>query len=378
MGEDWVEKTLGQILSLEYGKSLPEKSRDGLGRPVYGSNGIVGFNSAPSVNGPGIVVGRKGTAGSVTWVDEDFTAIDTTYWVKLVDPDVTMRYAFLLLEHVDLPSICAQTGVPGLNRDRAYEVKVSLPPLAVQRRIVDLMTHLDNHLENLKAEREAHVEARMSAVDALILSCVGEVTKLGDVLEIARGGSPRPIDDFLTDAPDGLNWIKIGDVPPDGRYITQTAQKIRREGLSKTRQVHAGDFLLSNSMSFGRPYITQIDGCIHDGWLVLSDHRQAFDQDFLYHLLRSRKVQDQFASLAAGSGVKNLNIKVVQSVVVSRPSLEDQRGVAECLSAFMDAGEALDREIASLQSLRGQILSERLDAHIDVPKAYDSLLPEVT
>ena len=85
-----------------------------------------------------------------------------------------------------------------------------------------------------------------------------EWERFGELADIERGGSPRPIKSFLTDDPDGLNWIKIGDTDKGGKYITSTSEKIRREGLTKTRMVYPGDFLLTNSMSFGRPYITQI------------------------------------------------------------------------------------------------------------------------
>ena len=91
--------------------------------------------------------------------------------------------------------------------------------------------------------------------------------RIGDVCTVERGGSPRPIDDYITKSSNGINWIKIGDTT-DSMYITHTEQKIKPEGMKKSRFVHAGDFLLSNSMSFGRPYILAIDGCIHDGWLI--------------------------------------------------------------------------------------------------------------
>ena len=96
-------------------------------------------------------------------------------------------------------------------------------------------------------------------------------------MQIERGGSPRPIDDFITDSPDGLNWVKIGDAPAQGNRIIKTAEKIRPEGLSKTREVHPGDLILSNSMSFGKPYIMGIDGCIHDGWLLIRNTYNIFD-----------------------------------------------------------------------------------------------------
>src|SRR5690349_8394425 len=93
---------------------------------------------------------------------------------------------------------------------------------------------------------------------------------LGDVFEIGRGGSPRPIDAFLTGDPEGVNWIMISDASEGSKYITQTKKRIRPEGAKRSRTVKPGDFLLTNSMSFGRPYIMRTSGCIHDGWLVLS------------------------------------------------------------------------------------------------------------
>ena len=115
-----------------------------------------------------------------------------------------------------------------------------------------------------------------------------EWIKLGNVCTIARGGSPRPIKEYITTAADGVNWIKIGDTEKNGKYICATAEKIKPSGVSKSRMVHAGDFLLTNSMSFGRPYILKVDGCIHDGWLVISQSTEIFDQDYLYWLLSSK------------------------------------------------------------------------------------------
>src|SRR5262245_14536722 len=109
---------------------------------------------------------------------------------------------------------------------------------------------------------------------------------LGDIFLIERGGSPRPIEDFITNESNGVNWIKIGDTKGAKKYITRTQEKIRPEGLKKTRMVYEGDFILSNSMSFGRPYIMKTSGCIHDGWLVIRKNENV-DTDFLYYSLSS-------------------------------------------------------------------------------------------
>lgn len=151
-----------------------------------------------------------------------------------------------------------------------------------------------------------------------------ERRKLGEVVLIERGGSPRPIEDYITNNKNGLNWVKIGDAPKHGNYITKTTEKIRPEGLSKTRQVQPGDLILSNSMSFGRPYIMAINGCIHDGWLLIRDTEKKFDLSYLCQLLGTSQMIEQYKAFAAGSTVNNLNKELVGNTVVSTPSLAEQ------------------------------------------------------
>jgi len=159
-----------------------------------------------------------------------------------------------------------------------------------------------------------------------------EIKKLGEVLSIKRGGSPRPISKYLTNSPDGLNWIKIADATASDKYIYKTKEKITHDGLYKTRLVNIGDFILSNSMSFGKPYIMKTTGCIHDGWLVLKQNEiKIFDIEFLYYLLSSPYIFNQFNSLAAGSTVRNLNIALVSSVHVPIPPLPEQKRIVDIL-----------------------------------------------
>jgi type I restriction enzyme S subunit len=141
---------------------------------------------------------------------------------------------------------------------------------------------------------------------------------------IERGGSPRPIEEFITNSPDGLNWVKIGDAPLQGNYITKTAEKIKPSGLSKTRQVEPGDLILSNSMSFGRPYIMAINGCIHDGWLLIRNTQNIFDLKFLCCLLGTEQMLTQYRASAAGSTVNNLNKELVGRTTIMYPALKEQ------------------------------------------------------
>ena len=152
--------------------------------------------------------------------------------------------------------------------------------------------------------------------------------KLSYVIDVSRGGSPRPIQDYLTTSKDGYNWIKIGDANINSKYIESTKEKIKKEGLYKTKLVHPGDFLLTNSMSFGHPYILKIDGCIHDGWLVLSDKFEVYNKDFLYYLLSSPYIYNSFCSTAGGSVVKNLNSDKVAETIIPLLSIREQTKIA--------------------------------------------------
>ena len=147
-----------------------------------------------------------------------------------------------------------------------------------------------------------------------------EYVKLGDIMSISRGASPRPIQNYLTDDESGIPWIKIGDASPESKYISSTKERITKEGAVKSRYLKKGAFILSNSMSFGRPYILGIDGCIHDGWISLCDFEASLNPDFLFHLLRSGVVQDYWTSKAnSGGAVANLNSDIVRSTPIPLP-----------------------------------------------------------
>ena len=223
---------------------------------------------------------------------------------------------------------------------------VPIPPTkAEQTAIATALSDADaliNSLEKLITKKR---NIKQGAMQKLLQPQEGwEVKKLGEKADIFRGGSPRPIEDYLTIHPAGINWIKIGDVKKNAKYIESTEEKIIPEGLSRSRFVNEGDFLLSNSMSFGRPYILKIEGCIHDGWLVIQNYQAHFDRDFLYYVLGSEAILQQYKSMASGSSVLNLNKEIVKNVIINCPkSVEEQADIAKVLSD-------MDEEIISLET----------------------------
>ena len=205
-----------------------------------------------------------------------------------------------------------------------------------------------------------------------------EWVRLGSICEIARGGSPRPIKQFLTDDPNGINWIKIGDSDKGGKYINETKEKIIPEGMSKSRFVHRGDFLLTNSMSFGRPYILNVDGCIHDGWLVLSGYQTAYDKDFLYYLLASSFAYYQFCEVVSGAVVKNLNSDKVACALFPLPPINEQHRIVakiEALLPYIERYGKAEEHLTTLnttfpEALKKSILQEAVQGKL-VPQNSD-------
>ena len=262
------------------------------------------------------------------------------------------------------------TSIKGITKDELLAKNIMVPRYAEQQQIGAFFKQLDNLITLHQRKYDKLTNVKKSMLEKMFpkngsnvpeirfkgFTEAWEQRKFADVVQIERGGSPRPIDDYITDSPNGLNWVKIGDAPAQGHYITKTAEKIRPEGLSKTREVHPGDLILSNSMSFGKPYIMGIDGCIHDGWLLIRDINSTFDLTFLCHLLGTPQMLDQYRSLAAGSTVNNLNKELVGNTVVTIPQIDEQRVLGQYL-------ERLDNLI-TLHQCKFQIVSKQRKARL--------------
>lgn len=177
-----------------------------------------------------------------------------------------------------------------------------------------------------------------------------ELVNLGNVCEVVRGGSPRPIIDYITKGEEGVNWLKIGDVNESDKYFRYTNEKIKPSGISKTREVVAGDLILSNSMSFGRAFITLINGYIHDGWLRLRPNEKVLDKDYLYYFLTSNIAQNQFKAIATGSVVNNLKSDTVKAAKVFLPPIKIQKKIADYLNAIdekIELNKAINNNLAA-------------------------------
>lgn len=253
---------------------------------------------------------------------------------------------------------------PRVKWEHLKNYEFELPDMDKQRELAELLWAMD-------ATKKSYHKL-IAATDELVKSQFMEqfgdpranpkqlpVKPLGEVCMVERGGSPRPIADYVTDSEDGINWIKIGDA--DGtRYISETAEKIIPEGVKKSRMVQAGDLILSNSMSFGHPYILKIDGCIHDGWLVLHFDKAVFDALYLQTYLGLPVVYAIFETMAAGGVVNNLNSEIVKRLPVIVPAIDQQEQFAAFVRQSDKSKFELEQALSELTATYKRIIAENL------------------
>jgi type I restriction enzyme S subunit len=292
-------------------------------------------------------------------------------WAAKAKPNVSMRFLSLVLGADKCRAALRQLAkgssgsMKNITKPDVLKLLVAAPALAEQREIAECLSTLDKLIE-AESEKLAALKTHKKGLMQQLFPREGEVLPilrfpefrtapdwdvmaLGNLSSIVRGGSPRPIDGFLTTDSDGLNWLKIGDVDREAKFVTHTAERVRPEALAKTREVFPGDLILSNSMSFGRPYILDIKTCIHDGWIAVTKLSQSIDRDYLYYAFNSDRSQTFFKNQAAGSGVKNLNADIIKALPVCFPSLAEQQRISTCLSAIDDL---ITGQSNSLQALK--------------------------
>lgn len=349
---DGVEyRPLGDVAELKRGQAVTRKEIvEGQIPVIAGGREPAYYIDRSNRQGETIVIAGSGVyAGFVSfWNEPIFVSDAFSIMVDRGTLQPRFVYHWLNGRQEAIHALKSGGGVPHVYPKDVAKLRCPIPPLEVQReivRILDQFTMLEVELEaELEARRTQYEHYRNHLLSYESLAARGpvEMVKLGDVVSISRGASPRPISKYVTQG-EGIPWIKIGDVDPQGKFVTGTAERITSAGANKSRRVLPGEFILSNSMSFGRPYILQIEGCVHDGWLILSDVTDHWIPDFLYHSLRTDDVQRQFEQLASGGTVRNLNSRVIESVELCLPSKVVQEQVVSVLDRF----DALVNDISS-------------------------------
>lgn len=281
--------------------------------------------------------------------------------LRFVKSGVNADYLKLALQSPKVRSYLKKFAGGGVQLNVSKKDILNAPVLMRSEDEQIFIADLFKRVARIKKQREHEIELLESLTKSRFMEMFGDCENrvlIGDAISISRGASPRPIAAFITDDEDGVNWIKIGDVSEDSLYITKTEERITQEGAKKSRMVRKGDFILSNSMSFGRPYILGIDGCVHDGWLIMSDFNETFNELYLYHAIRSDEVQHQFSGKVNGATVKNLNSDLVKNTLIKIPSMELQKQFADFVLQIDKLKFEVQKSLDETQTLMDSLMQQ--------------------
>lgn len=373
MRDGWEGARLGDVVRLHYGKALREEDRRPGEVPVVGSSGPFAWHDTGNA-GTGsrtVVVGRKGTAGSVTLIEGPAWATDTAYWAEPLDR-VSLAFMRLLLEDADLPHVSAQTGVPGLNRDRAYEIPVVIPPMSEQRRIVDLIGAVDDAI----AMAESHLvdidTLRHNLLRKLFYAAQGGwvETTLGKVASRVVGRTPaRKEPSFWTDDMT-YPFLTIADM--GNRWVTAGREGVTAEAIERgqARRVPAGSLLLSFKLSIGKICITDRDVYPNEAIAWVRPGPEV-SQDFL-SLALEQVDWDELGQRAVKG--KTMNRASLDSVPLLIPPIEEQQRIVDLIGTFDETVVKSWAPLADLRDLRSTLLTALLSGEHVIPESYDDLL----
>ena len=380
---DWQTKRLGDVLQLKYGKSLPLKNRIEGAIPVYGSNGVVGSHNEPIVDKPGLVVGRKGSAGEVHFSRGPFCPIDTTFYVTEDDaPETNLEFLFYLLRHVDLKRITGDVGVPGLNREMAYMEPVRLPAalpeqkkiahilstvqraIEAQERIIQTTTELKKALmhklftEGLRNERQKQTEIGPMPESWELIRCEDacETTSVGIVV--------KPTQYYV---PTGVPALRSQNVRVDRMqmepmvYISEEAN----DGPVAKSKLRTGDVLIVRTganlgMSCVLP--AELDGCNCIDLLFIRTIPERLNGSFLSRFINSVEAKKQVGAGKTGMAQPHFNVGTVKRIFVPLPPLEEQEVIVSCLEKIDQKHDLAADKKRALQDLFRTLLHELMTA----------------
>ena len=366
-GAEVEYKPLGELIKLEKGKQLNKEflTETGLYPAYNGGISYSGFTDKYNYDKNKTIISQGGaSAGFVNFITKRFYANAHCYVVLANEKIVENRYTyhFLKMNQKNLVNKKHGAGIPALNANNLKNLEIPIPcpenpekSLKIQAEIVRILDTFTALTTELTTELTARKKQYKYFLDKLLTFSDNEVEYklLGEIAKVQRGASPRPISKYITDNKDGISWIKIGDTSTGSKYVQKTKQKITFEGAKKSRLLKKGDFIISNSMSFGRPYILNIDGAIHDGWASISEFDESLKSDFLYYYLSSKLVQNYWLSKINSGSVSNLNADIIKTLKIPIPPIEQQQRIVDILDKFNtlvnDISDGLPAEIKARQ-----------------------------
>lgn len=362
--EDWKSVSLGETIKLQRGFDLPHSLRVDGDIPIVSSAGITAIHNRAQAEGPGVVTGRYGTIGEVFFVETKYWPLNTTLYVKDFKGNHEL-FIYYLLKTIDFKSHSGKSGVPGVNRNDLHELIIAKPPIVQQHAIAAALADMDALITGLKQLISKKSDLKKSAMQQLLTGqkrlpgFSGEwgVKPLRDLASIQRGASPRPIDSPIWfDDRSLVGWVRISDVTRSNIFLKETTQRLSELGIKHSRPVSSGSLIMSICATVGRPVITEIDTCIHDGFVVFDNLKAS--KYFMYYALKL--IEADWSRHGQTGSQMNLNTGLIKNTEISVPPDEEQIAIASVLSDMDVELSKLEAECQKAHQLKQGMMQELL------------------
>jgi type I restriction enzyme S subunit len=372
----WPMARLKHIASVRYGKGLAADDREKTGRiPVFGSSTTTGFHDEPFHHKPSIVIGRKGSVGSIQYVDVPFWPIDTVFFLDDVSPYVDLRFLAAALSYFGLERYKIAVGVPGINRGDLENFQFPLPPMSEQQRIVEILQEAEE-IRRLRSEAEAKTAEIAPAMFNAIFGSPPDWkdgSRLGDLVNIVGGGTPsRSIEHYYSGE---IPWATSKDIKK--LYLDDTEEHVTEEAVrsSATNVVPKGTVLVvvkSKILMHSLPVaITQVPMCFGQDIKGLIP-KEGITPEFLVYSLQAQL--GRILSRARGANTEGLTLEALKSLNMPKPTsdlIERFRIACKEIRGLKEASIAGDRinlqtsASLSAHAFSGQLTTEWREANRD-------------
>jgi type I restriction enzyme S subunit len=384
--EEWKRVRLGEVLSFKNGKS-PQIIDSGT-YPIYGSNGLIGFTNDYFLDGVFLLVGRVGASGETHLVSGKLWASDNCL-IGECKSDVIPVFMYYLLKYFDLKKFITQTAQPLITQSFISNFQILLPPLPEQRKIAKILETVDNAIEKTDKIIEKYRRIKHGLMQELLTKGIEEngqirnekthkfkdsplgripeeweVVELGEVANVKRGASPRPIDNPIYFSEKGRGWIRILDITSSSKYLRRTTQYLSSIGEQKSVKVEPDELIMSICATIGKPIIVKIPACIHDGFVAFKNLSSQIDLEYLFYYLIFKEKDIREMGQIGTQG--NINSSLVSSFKLLKPPLFEQQRIALVLSQVDKVIESEQRYKEKLERIKQGLMEDLLTGKVRV------------
>lgn len=286
----------------------------------------------------------------------------------------------MMLRKSELQRLGSGSTFKEVSKNSLRQLNISLPPLVEQKKIAKILSTVDEAIEKTDQVIEKTKEAKKGLMQRLLNRGIGHrkfkktgigelptnwvISSIGEISNIRRGASPRPIGDLSYFSNIGRGWVRISDVTSSYKYLKNTSQYLSEKGILKSVKVNPGDLIMSICATIGKAIILDSEACIHDGFVLFSDLSEKIDSEFLFYVLQNN--ESYFVKKGQIGSQGNLNTDIVKRTLFPLPPIPEQKRITEIISTI-DA--EIEKEVsyrADLERIKTGLMQVLLTGRIRV------------